>query len=47
MGEEVREVVEGPDQVGLTGTERASLPPDTTPRVLPEGVATLADRKHF
>lgn len=31
MGEEVREVVEGPDQVGLTGTERASLPPDTTP----------------
>lgn len=31
MGEEVREVVEGPDQVGLTGTERAS----TAPRHLP------------
>lgn len=31
MGEEVREVIEGPDQVGLTGTERASLLPGTTP----------------
>lgn len=47
MGEEVREVVEGPDQRWVSLALKGFTAPGTTPEFSLRGVAALADRKHF